>query len=196
VLLALAAGVALADGSIVTLGLPQILDDLDTTVEGVAAVIGVYTVVLAVALLPLERAASAFSVRALGAGGLGLMALASVACALASGLTVLLVARGAQALGGAAGLVAVFPILGGGEGPGRRLWRGRRCSARRSARRSAARSRSSSPGRRSSSSRRPSLRPPRSRRWSARRPRGCASRVASSRCGGGRCSRSASSRRR
>jgi len=124
VLLALAAGVALADGSIVTLGLPQILDDLDTTVEGVAAVIGVYTVVLAVALLPLERAASAFSVRALGAGGLGLMALASVACALASGLTVLLVARGAQALGGAAGLVAVFAILGGGEGPGRRLWAG------------------------------------------------------------------------
>jgi len=124
ILLALAAGVALADGSIVTLGLPQILSDLDTTVEGVAAVIGVYTVVLAVALLPLERAASAFSVRALGAGGLGLMAVASVACALATGLTALLVARGAQALGGAAGLVAVFAILGGGEGPGRRLWAG------------------------------------------------------------------------
>jgi MFS family permease len=124
VLLALAAGVALADGSIVTLGLPQILGDLDTTVEGVAAVIGVYTVVLAVALLPLERAASRFSVRALGAGGLGLMALASVVCSLATGLTVLLVARGAQALGGAAGLVAVFAILGGGEGHGRRLWVG------------------------------------------------------------------------
>jgi MFS family permease len=122
-LLALAAGVALADGSIVTLGLPRILDDLDTTVEGVAAVIGVYTVVLAVALLPLERAASAFSVRAIGAGGLALMAIASVACAFAGDLAVLLVARGAQALGGAAGLVAVFAILGGGEGAaGRRLW--------------------------------------------------------------------------
>jgi MFS family permease len=124
-LLALAAGVALADGSIVTLGLPGILDDLDTTVEGVAAVIGVYTVVLAVALLPLERAASAFSVRAIGAGGLALMAVASVACAGADDLTVLLIGRGAQALGGAAGLVAVFAILGGGEGqPGRRLWAG------------------------------------------------------------------------
>jgi MFS family permease len=124
-LLALAAGVALADGSIVTLGLPGILDDLDTTVEGVAAVIGVYTVVLALALLPLERAASAFSVRAIGAGGLALMAVASVVCAVADNLTVLLVARGAQALGGAAGLVAVFAILGGGEGqPGRRLWAG------------------------------------------------------------------------
>ena len=40
VLLALAAGVALADGSIVTLGLPQILDDLDASISGVAAVVG------------------------------------------------------------------------------------------------------------------------------------------------------------
>jgi MFS family permease len=123
-LLALAAGVALADGSIVTLGLPGILNDLDTTVEGVAAVIGVYTVVLALALLPLERAASAFSVRAIGGGGLALMAIASLACAGANDLAALLVARGAQALGGAAGLVAVFAILGGGEGVGRRLWVG------------------------------------------------------------------------
>ena len=119
--LALAAGVALADGSIVTLGLPQILSDLDTTVEGVAAVIGVYVLVLAVALLPLERAASRLSVRAIGAAGLALMAVASVACALAGDLTTLLVARGAQALGGAAGLIAVFAILGGGEGAGRRM---------------------------------------------------------------------------
>jgi len=123
-LLALAAGVALADGSIVTLGLPEILGDLDTTVEGVAAVIGVYTVVLAAALLPLERAAGAVSVRVIGAGGLALMAVASVACALAGDLTTLLVARAGQALGGAGGLIAVFAILGGGEGPGRRLWAG------------------------------------------------------------------------
>ena len=123
-LLALAAGVALADGSIVTLALPGILNDLDTTVEGVAAVIGVYVLVLALALLPLERAASAFSVRVIGAAGLALMALASVACAVAGDLTLLLVARGAQALGGAAGLIAVFAILGGGEAVGRRLWVG------------------------------------------------------------------------
>ena len=124
VLLALAAGAALADGSIVTLALPEILRDLDTTVEGVAAVIGVYTIVIALALLPLERAASALSVRAIGAGGLAVMAIASLACASAGDLTGLLVARGAQALGGAAGLVAVFAMLGGGAGPGRRLWLG------------------------------------------------------------------------
>jgi predicted MFS family arabinose efflux permease len=123
-LLALAAGVALADGSIVTLGLPQILSDLDTTVEGVAAVIGVYTLVLAAALLPLERAAGTVSIRVIGAGGLALMAIASVACALAGDLTTLLIARAGQALGGAGGLIAVFAILGGGEGAGRRMWAG------------------------------------------------------------------------
>jgi MFS family permease len=123
-LLALAAGVALADGSIVTLGLPQILGDLDTTVEGVAAVIGVYTLVLALALLPLERAAGRVSVRAIGAGGLALMAAASVLCALSTDLTTLLAGRALQALGGAGGLIAVFAILGGGEGAGRRMWAG------------------------------------------------------------------------
>jgi hypothetical protein len=52
--LAVGAGLALADGSIVTLGLPQILHDLNTTVEGVAAVIGLYTFIVAVVLVPLE----------------------------------------------------------------------------------------------------------------------------------------------
>jgi Major Facilitator Superfamily len=121
-ILAVAAGVALADGSIVTLALPDLLRDLDTTVEGVAAVIGVYVVVLAIALVPLERAAAAFGVRWIGAGGLVLLAVASAACAAAQDLTGLLVARGAQGLGGAAGLVCAFELMGGGAGRGRRLW--------------------------------------------------------------------------
>ena len=79
--LAIAAGLGLADASIVTLALPDILSDLNTTVEGVAAVIGVYTVVLAITLIPFERAASALSVRAIGAGGFALFAVASAACA-------------------------------------------------------------------------------------------------------------------
>src|SRR5919201_187104 len=101
--LAVAAGLGLADASIVTLALPDILRDLDTTVEGVAAVIGAYTVVLAVALVPFERAASAYSTRAVGAGGFALFALASAACAGADDLTGLLVARCVQALGAAPG---------------------------------------------------------------------------------------------
>ena len=50
-LIAVGVALALADASVVTLALPPMLVDLDTTVEGVAAVIGVYTLVLA-ALLP------------------------------------------------------------------------------------------------------------------------------------------------
>jgi MFS family permease len=121
--LAIAAGLGLADASIVTLALPDILSELDTTVEGVAAVIGAYTVVLALALVPLERAASAFSLRAVGAGGFALFAVASAACAGADDLTGLLIARCAQALGAAAGLATVFDLLGG-AGRGRRLWLG------------------------------------------------------------------------
>jgi MFS family permease len=121
--LAIAAGLGLADASIVTLALPDILHALDTTVEGVAAVIGAYTVVLAVTLVPFERAAAAFSVRAVGAGGFALFAIASAACASAGDLTGLLVARCAQALGAAAGLATVFDLLGG-AGHGRRLWLG------------------------------------------------------------------------
>lgn len=121
-MLAVAAGVALADASIVTLALPEILRDLDTSVEGVAAVIGVYTAVLAIALVPLERVAARHGTRVLGAAGFGLLAAAGVVCAAADSMPLLLVARCLQALGGAAGLAVVFELLGGGEGQGRRLW--------------------------------------------------------------------------
>src|SRR4051794_41938572 len=57
VLLAVAAGLVLADASVVTLALPDLLVELHTTVEGVAAVIGSYTIVLALALMPAERLA-------------------------------------------------------------------------------------------------------------------------------------------
>ena len=121
---AVAAGLALADASIVTLALPEILRELDTTIEGVAAVIGLYTLVIAAALLPLERAASRTSVRAVGASGFVLLAVASAVCAAADSMPVLLVARAAQALGGAAGLATAFELLGGGRGRGRDLWLG------------------------------------------------------------------------
>lgn len=120
--LAVAAGLALADASIVTLALPDILRELDTTIEGVAAVIGLYTLVIALALLPLERVASLRSVRVVGACGFALLAVSSGVCALTSSLPVLLLARGAQALGGAAGLATAFELVGGAEGRGRGLW--------------------------------------------------------------------------
>ena len=123
--LALAAGLALADASIVTLGLPSILIELDSTVEGVALVLGVYTAVLAIALLPASSLAGRVGAPRLGALGIGLFALASLLCGLSDALGLLLLMRAVQALGGAAALVATFELLDGGEpGPGRRLWVG------------------------------------------------------------------------
>ncbi len=114
----------LADASIVTLALPDLLHALDTTVEGVAAVIAVYTLVLAAALLPAERLVRRVGADAAGAGGFALFAAASVVCAVAGTLPLLLVARGVQALGGAAALVAAFTLVAGGTQAGRRHWLG------------------------------------------------------------------------
>ena len=139
--IALAAGLALADASIVTLGLPSILVELDTTVEGVALVLGVYTAVLAVALLPLRVASPAGAAPPGWAPwGLTLFGLASLACGLVDDLDHL--ARAPRSPGGRRRRRARRPpstcstaaARGRGGGCG---WRPR-CSARRSARRWAA----------------------------------------------------------
>ncbi|MCW3065776.1 MAG: major facilitator superfamily 1, partial [Solirubrobacterales bacterium] len=82
----LAAGLGLADASIVTLALPQLLHDLSTTVQGVAAVLAVYTVVLAVALLPAEALARRIGPARAGAGGFALLAVASLVCGVSGSL--------------------------------------------------------------------------------------------------------------
>ncbi len=121
--IALAAGVALADASIVTLGLPSILVELNATVEGVALVLGVYTAVLALAMLPAAWLCRRYGDAHVGAAGLALFCAASLGCGASDSLVLLLVLRGVQALGGAAGLVAAFELLDGGRpGPGRRMW--------------------------------------------------------------------------
>jgi MFS family permease len=121
--LAIAAGIALADTSIVTLGLPSMLIELDTTVEGVALVLGVYTAVLAVALPPAGWLCRRYGDAHVGAAGMALFCAASIGCGVADSLAVLLISRGIQALGGAAALVASFELLGAGRaGVGRRMW--------------------------------------------------------------------------
>jgi predicted MFS family arabinose efflux permease len=116
---------ALADTAIVALALPPILRELNTDVAGVAAVLGAYAVVLAIALLPAERLGRVFGIRALGLGGVALFATGSLVCGLANSLELLLVARGVQALGGAALLVTAHALLvdDAPEGHGLRLWR-------------------------------------------------------------------------
>lgn len=129
ILIAVAAGLALADASIVTLALPELLTDLDTTVNGVAAVIWVYTLVIALALLAAPRAVDRFGVQVTGAAGFGLFAVACIACAGAGSLGVLLVGRALQAIGGAIALVVAFSLLAergaaGNQGSARKLWLG------------------------------------------------------------------------
>ena len=117
-LVAVAAGLALADASIVALALPPILTEMDTTITGVAAIIGVYALVLAVSIWPASRVRT-------GPWGFALFALASLGCGLASSLEVLLLFRALQAVGGAAALIAAFEVLDAGRSAsGRRLWIG------------------------------------------------------------------------
>jgi hypothetical protein len=117
VLLLLAAGLVLADASVVTLGLPPIIAELDASVEQAAAVLGIYTFVLAVALPLVVR----LPARRLAVGGALVFGVASAACGLADSIEALLVFRGVQALGGAALLVAAFALLDAG-GTRRRVW--------------------------------------------------------------------------
>ena len=123
VFIAVAAGIALADASIVTLGLPSILVELKATVEGVALVLGVYTAVLALALLPAAWLCRRYGDAHVGAAGFALFLAASLGCGASDSLALLLVLRGIQAIGAAGGLVAAFELLDAGRpGAGRRLW--------------------------------------------------------------------------
>jgi MFS family permease len=120
-LVAAAAALALADASIVALALPPILVEMDTTIAGVAAIVGVYALVLALAVIPAER----LGAERAGPAGLGLFAAASVGCAVAGSLGLLLAFRALQAAGGAAALLAAFHVLHAGESrSGRRVWLG------------------------------------------------------------------------
>jgi MFS family permease len=113
---------ALADTAIVALALPPILRELDTDVAGVAAVLGVYAVVLALALPAVEWVWRRVGTRVVGVAGVVLFSGGSLACGLADTLDVLLITRAVQATGGAALLVSAYALLAGEE-TGPRLWR-------------------------------------------------------------------------
>lgn len=125
VLVATVTGLALADSSVVALALPPIRVDLDASINGLAAVIGVYVLVLAAGLYPSAVVARRLGAAQTGAIGFGLLAVASIGCALAQTLDELLIFRGLQALGGAAGVLAAFDLLDPGDEVGREerhLW--------------------------------------------------------------------------
>ncbi|HEY2200906.1 MAG TPA: MFS transporter [Solirubrobacteraceae bacterium] len=109
--IAAVAAFALADGSIVTLALPQLLQELHTSVEGVAAILVVYCAVLAATLPLARRLAARWSIQMVGIAGLALLAAASLACAASGSLTLLLVGRAGQAIGAAGALLLAFNTL-------------------------------------------------------------------------------------
>lgn len=120
---ALAAGLVLADSSVVTLALPEILRALDATVAGVAWVLISFNLALALAAVPAARLAP----RPAYVGGLVVFAAACLVCARAESLEVLIAGRVAQGVAGAAVVAAALALARVGEdpeapSPGLRAW--------------------------------------------------------------------------
>ena len=113
--LAVSVGVVLADSSIVTLALPDILREYDATVVGVSWVLTSFNLVLALAILPIAGLVRS-TPRAGWASGLALFALASLSCAAAPSLAVLIAARALQAAGGALCVAAAIELLARSRG--------------------------------------------------------------------------------
>ncbi|MGI8867596.1 MAG: MFS transporter [Mycobacteriales bacterium] len=121
--MALAAGLALADASVVVLALPAMLIDLGTSVTGVAAVIGVYTLVLALALRPAAAVVRRVDPAYVGGLAAAAFAVTCAGCGLAPNLPVLVVFRAGQGLAAAGVLIAAFAVLqAGAERSAGRLW--------------------------------------------------------------------------
>lgn len=108
--LAASVGIVLADSSIVTLGLPEVLREFDGTVVGVSWVLTAFNLALALAILPAVRVSRRDPDRGWAAGLAG-FALASLACALAPSEGALVAARVLQALGGAVTVACAIEAL-------------------------------------------------------------------------------------
>src|SRR6185436_15587502 len=122
---AVAVAVAFADSSIVVLALPELYARFDTTIEGVAWVITSYNLVLAICALALVLVVHHARANLLLATGTLLFLAASIACALADSIGLLIAARSVQGLGGAlllAGSLPVLGALGGSTARGVAIW--------------------------------------------------------------------------
>lgn len=109
-LLALGIALALADSSVVTLALPDILRRFDLEIAEVAWVLTLYNLALAVSAVPAAYAARRRPVPVFVAGTL-VFAGASLVCGSASTYAWLLSGRGIQAVGGALLICAALELL-------------------------------------------------------------------------------------
>ncbi len=114
-LLGLAVALALADSSIVTLALPDIVSRFAVSITDVAWVLISYNLVLAVGAVPAAHLARGRP-RLCCSAGLVVFSAASLACGLASSFPVLIAGRCVQAGGAALVVAASLVLLGGIEG--------------------------------------------------------------------------------
>lgn len=113
---------AFIDVTIANLAVPTLaVDHPDADLATLSWVVSLYAVVFAAALAPLGRLADVLGRRALFVSGVTLFTASSLAAALAPDLSVLLVARGLQALGGAAMIPSSLGIVLAHSAPERRV---------------------------------------------------------------------------
>ncbi|HEY0525467.1 MAG TPA: DHA2 family efflux MFS transporter permease subunit [Stellaceae bacterium] len=120
----LASSLAFVDGSVVNVGLPAIGRSLGADAGALQWVVNAYLLPLSALLLLGGAAGDRFGRRRLLIAGTALFALASLGCALAPGLSVLLVSRFIQGMGAAMLMPNSLAILGAtftGEAKGRAI---------------------------------------------------------------------------
>ena len=120
----LASGLAFVDGSVVNVGLPVIGQSLEADAGALQWVVNAYLLPLSALLLLGGAAGDRFGRRRLLVAGTGLFALASLGCALAPGLELLLASRFLQGVAAAMLMPNSLAILGAtfsGEAKGRAI---------------------------------------------------------------------------
>jgi MFS family permease len=122
-LLGLGVGLALADSSIVTLAVPEILGEFDVAITSVAWVLTSFNLVLAVVAVPAAYVSRRRPRESFGIGAL-VFAGASLVCGLAPSFGVLVGARCVQAVGAALLVTSALDLLSQRDGDDRavRIW--------------------------------------------------------------------------
>ena len=121
-LLGLAVGLALADSSIVTLALPEVLGRFDVGITTVAWVLTSFNLALALVAVPAALVARRRPRRGFFTGAV-VFAAASIACGVAGSFELLVAARCLQAVGAGFVVVAALALLGEATGSGPRAAR-------------------------------------------------------------------------
>ncbi len=111
-ILTIALGLTLAvlDGGIANVALPTIAREVNTSPANSIWVVNAYQLAVTISLLPLASLGEIYGYRRIYQGGLMLFTVASLACAMSSSLTTLIMARMLQGLG-AAGIMSVNGAL-------------------------------------------------------------------------------------